>query len=136
MGGLLVLNKRMVLSFAFILLMVSSAAVYKFVLEKDRYSSVSIVPEHRKDLPLYEGLEFQDHHYVIKGNHWYEIYKFYRDTLPHHGWKPVHKRASIEEWGGFMLQFQKNDKELHIDGGWNPYSNETETTFDLNPAHH
>ncbi|WP_416730794.1 hypothetical protein [Fictibacillus sp. JL2B1089] len=106
------MNKRMVLSFAFILLMVSSAAVYKFVLEKDRYSSVSIVPEHRKDLPLYEGLEFQDHHYVIKGNHWYEIYKFYRDTLPHHGWKPVHKRASIEEWGGFMLQFKKNDKEL------------------------
>lgn len=136
MGGLFVLNKRMVLSFAFILLIVSSAVIYKFVLEKDRYSSVSIVPEHRSDLPLYEGLEFQDHHYLIKGNHWYEIYKFYRDTLPHHGWKPVHRQAFIENSGGFMLRFQKNDKELHIDGGWNPYSNETETIFDLNPVQH
>ncbi|MGA4720875.1 hypothetical protein [Fictibacillus nanhaiensis] len=130
------LNKRMLLFFVFILLMVLSAALYKFVLEKDRYSSVSIVPEHRNDLPLYKGLEFQDHHYLIKGNHWYEIYTFYRDTLPHHGWKPVYKQASIEDWGGFMLRFQKGDKELHIDGGWNPNVNETETTFDLNPVQH
>lgn len=130
------MKKRIVLSFVFILLIISSVAIYKYVLEKDRYSSVSIVPENRNDLPLYDGLEFQENHYLIKGNHWNNIYEFYRDTLPNHGWKLVFKQASIEDSGGFMLRFQKKDKELHIGGGWNPYANETETTFDLNPVLH
>ncbi|WP_137790390.1 hypothetical protein [Bacillus sp. E(2018)] len=128
------MKKWIILSFVFILMIISSATIYNYVLKEEQYSSVSIVPEHRNDLPLYEGLEFHDHYYSIKGNHWYEIYKFYRDTLPKHDWKLVFKRASIEDWGGFMLRFQKHDKELHIDGGWNPNTNETETMFDLNPV--
>lgn len=136
MKGAIVLKKRIVISFVFVLLVFLSVTIYQYVVKKDRYSSVSIVPEQRNDLPLYEGLEFQEHHYLMKGNHWYDIYEFYRDSLPSHGWKLVFKQASIEGWGGFMLRFEKNNKELHIDGGWNPYANETETIFDLNPVQH
>ncbi|MED1865175.1 hypothetical protein P4V41_17045 [Fictibacillus nanhaiensis] len=130
------MKKRIVISFALIILIISSVAIYKYVLQKNRYSSVSIVPENRKDPPLYEGLEFQEHQYSMKGNHWYDIYKYYRDELPNHGWKLIFKQAAIENWGGFMLRFQKNNNELHIDGGWNPYTNDTETNFDLNPVQH
>ena len=102
--------------------------------EKNRYTGQTVVPEKRDDLPLYEGLEFQEHEYMLKGNHWYAVYEFYKEKLPENGWKLIHKHASLEASGGFIMSWEKDDKELWINGGCNTNEKETEIIFYINPS--
>jgi hypothetical protein len=113
---------------------ISGFSVYSYMNERDRYNSLTVVPEKRNDLPLYKGLEFREHDYAMKGNHWYTIYNFYKSELPQLGWKLIHKQASLEgPGGGFMMSWKKDDNELFIGGGWHPEQNQTEIIFDLRP---
>ncbi|MDM5317572.1 hypothetical protein QUF49_16295 [Fictibacillus sp. b24] len=127
------MKKILIIACVCIAFFVSGVSVYSYMNEKNRYASVTVVPEKRDDLPLYKGLEFQEHNYLIKGNHWYDVYGFYKKQMPLHGWKLVHKQAFIEDWGGFMMTWEKDGKELHIGGGWIPNENTTEVRFDLRP---
>ncbi|MBY6037799.1 hypothetical protein KUV80_14095 [Fictibacillus nanhaiensis] len=87
--------------------LVSGFSVYSYMSKKDQYIGQTVVPEERNDLPLYEGLTFSDHDYVIKGNHWHAIYTFYKEKLPENGWKLVHTQASLEGNGGFRWTGKK-----------------------------
>jgi hypothetical protein len=119
---------------AFFLL--SGFSVYSHYYKKDRYWGQTVVPERRDDLPLYRGLTFDEYAYVVKGNHSYSIYEFYKNKLPQYGWKLVNKNVSLESNGGFMMDWEKNDKNLSVNGSWNRFENQTEIMFDLNPVLH
>ncbi|KZE68828.1 hypothetical protein AWM68_00695 [Fictibacillus phosphorivorans] len=127
------MKKILIMACVCIAFFVSGVSVYSYMNEKNRYAAVTVVPEQRDDLPLYKGLEFQEHNYLMKGNHWYDVYVFYKKQMPLHGWKLVHKQASIEGSGGFITSWEKDHSELFIDGGWNPHENTTEVKFDLRP---
>lgn len=130
------MKKSIVITCVIFAFLVSGFSIYSYMKEKNRYTGQTVVPEKRDDLPLYEGLEFQEHEYMLKGNHWYTVYEFYKEKLPENGWKLIHKQASLEASGGFIMSWEKDDKELWINGGWNTNENETEIIFDINPSLH
>jgi hypothetical protein len=128
------MKKILLIGLVVVAFLVSGFSVYSYVQGKNRYMGQSVVPEQRKDLPLFEGLKFEGHEYVIPGNHSQSIYKFYKEKLPENGWRLLHMQMSLEApGGGFMLSYEKGKKELFIHGGWFPQDNRTEVIFDLHP---
>jgi hypothetical protein len=130
------MKKTILLLFAGVFFLLSGFSVYSYFHKKDLYHGQTVVPERRDDLPLYKGLTFIEHSYEMKGNHWYAIYEFYKNELPQNGWKLVNKNVSLENNGGFTMDWEKNDKNLSVYGSWNSFENQTEIMFDLNPVLH
>jgi hypothetical protein len=129
------MKKIILLGMVVVTFLITGFSVYSYVNEKNRYVGQTVVPERRNDLPLYEGLTFKDHEYVMKGNHWESIYQFYKEELPNNGWELIHQQTSQETpIGGFMMSYEKDGKELSIHGGSFPEENTTEIIFDLNPT--
>jgi hypothetical protein len=105
---------------------------------EEAYSGMSIIPGQRKDVPLFEGLKPSNPDFVMKGNHWKEIYEFYLQELPKHGWKAEHKITRTNETGdshSFDTSWRKKglDWELTVMGGYIKMTNQTEVIFDKLP---
>ncbi|AQQ52601.1 hypothetical protein [Planococcus lenghuensis] len=107
-------------------------------LTDDTYEGMSIIPEEHEDIPLYEGLEPQEHQYTLQGNEWQEVRGFYLDTFPGLGWRLVHEESALDDpdvsndSSGFMTRWRKDgfDGELWISGGYNQFDDKTEIIFD------
>jgi len=109
----------------------------------DTYEGMSIIPEQHKDIPLFEGLKPTSHQYVIKGNHWKDIYEFYMRKLPSLGWKVEHEQSALDDndtendWSGFYSRWRKEgfDGELWISADYNQFDEKTEVIFDKIPIY-
>lgn len=109
----------------------------------DTYEGMSIIPEQHKDIPLFKGLKPTDHEYVIKGNHWKDIYDFYMSKLPSLGWKVEYVQSALDDndykndWSGFYSRWRKEgfDGELWILASYNQFDEETEVIFDKTPIY-
>ncbi|WP_156290991.1 hypothetical protein [Oceanobacillus salinisoli] len=109
----------------------------------DTYEGMTIIPEQHKDIPLFDGLKPTDHKYVIKGNHWEDIYDFYMSKLPSLGWKVEHEESALDDsdhendWSGFYSRWRKEnfDGELGISVNYNQFDEETEVIFDKTPIY-
>jgi hypothetical protein len=110
----------------------------------DTHEGMSIIPEQHKDIPLYDGLKPTNHRYVIKGNHWKEIYDFYLQQLPSHNWNIVYEGTTLNDndthidrvWG-FNSRWRKEgfDGELWIWANYNQLEDQTEVVFDKTPIY-
>lgn len=104
----------------------------------DTYEGMSIIPEDYKDIPLFEGLKPTRNNYVIKGNRWEDVYNYYMNQLPEHGWKVEYEQSALEDneiendWSGFHSRWRKEgfDGELWISASYNQYEEQTEILFD------
>jgi len=104
----------------------------------DTYKGMSIIPEERKDIPLFKGLEPTEHQYILKGNHWEDIYHFYMKELPGLGWQTEYIESALDDnesdndWSGFMSRWRKEDfdGELWISAHYNQNEDQTEVMFD------
>ena len=107
----------------------------------DTYEGMSIIPEQHKDIPLFEGLKPTEHAYVIKGNHWEDIYAFYMSKLPSLGWKVEHEQSALNDndndWSGFYSRWRKEgfNGELWISASYNQFDEETKVIFDKTPIY-
>lgn len=110
----------------------------------DTYRGMSIIPEHHNDIPLYKGLKPTNRKYVIKGNHWKEIYDFYLRQLPSLDWKIEYEDSTLKDkdpekdWaGGFNSRWRKEgfDGELWIWAHYNKLEDQTEVVFDKHPIY-
>ncbi|WP_423800971.1 hypothetical protein [Neobacillus sp. SAB-20_R2A] len=105
----------------------------------ETYEGMSIIPEQHKDITLFKGLEPRRNDYVMDGNHWREIYDYYKKQLPKHGWKVEYEQSSPnDDVPGFMSTWRKKglDWELSISGGYYKTDNQTEVIFDKIPILH
>lgn len=93
------------------------------------YEGMSIIPEQHHDIPLFEGLKLDNPRYVMKGNHWVDVYDFYHHQLPENGWKMVYQHSALldddaqnDETGGFQSRWRKEgfEDELWIWGHYDP----------------
>ncbi|UFT98378.1 hypothetical protein KO561_14380 [Radiobacillus kanasensis] len=109
----------------------------------ETYEGMSIIPEKHEDIPLYKGLKPTRHEYVMEGNHWLDIYNFYMEELPGHGWVVQHEESALhdndsenDDWGGFFSRWQKDDfdGELSVSASYNQHENQTEVNFDKTPT--
>ncbi|MBM7585660.1 hypothetical protein JOC86_002202 [Bacillus pakistanensis] len=104
----------------------------------DTHEGMSIIPEHHKDIPLFEGLKPTEHQYVVKGNKWNDIYNFYLKELPALGWKVEYEDSALNDgdtendWSGFYSRWRKEgfDGELWISANYNEFEEQTEVIFD------
>lgn len=109
----------------------------------DTYDGMSIIPEHHKDIPLFEGLKPTEHQYVVKGNKWTDIYNFYLKELPALGWKVEYEDSALNDgdtendWSGFYSRWRKEgfDGELWISANYNQFDEQTEVIFDKTPLY-
>jgi hypothetical protein len=102
----------------------------------DTYAGMSIIPEQHEDIPLFAGLKPREHEYVIEGNRWEEVYRFYLSELPRHGWRAEYEQSS-DDAKGFRFRWRKPgfDGELWIHGHYNQAEDQTEVIFDNIPIH-
>ena len=106
----------------------------------DTYQGMSIIPEEHEDIPLFEGLEPNEHVYVIDENRWIEIYEFYLKELPKLGWDIVFEDSALNDsdpendWSGFHSEWRKEgfDGRLIISAHYNQDDEQTEVMFDKN----
>ncbi|MBA2939069.1 hypothetical protein HZF08_12190 [Paenibacillus sp. CGMCC 1.16610] len=129
----------LVLGFVVVLFIVGWFSYQKFT--DDTYKAMSIIPEQHKDIPLYKGLKPTNRNYVIRGNHWKEVYNFYLQQLPRLNWKIAYESSTLNDndtqndWaGGFISRWRKEgfDGELSIWANYNQLEDQTEVVFDRN----
>lgn len=98
------------------------------------YAGMTIIPEHHNDIPLYKGLTPTEYDYVMKGDHWEDIYIFYMEELPKHGWSVSFQQTSRADAPapGFYSLWQKAgvDYELLVKASYFPSRKQTEVRFD------
>lgn len=88
------------------------------------------------EIPIYAGLkDSKDKRYVIEGDRWKEILKFYKVELHKTGWEPtfVHESDQSDRDGeGFISTWQRagSNWELSIVSGYFHQKNETEVLFE------
>ncbi|HEO8418467.1 hypothetical protein [Niallia sp. FSL W8-0635] len=129
-------NRFVLYGFIFIIL-VTGFVVYQKVTD-DTYKGMSIIPEQEKDIPLYAGLKPTEHRYIMNGNRWEDIYEYYDQELPKHGWKVEVKGSALEDndsandWSGFYSTWRKEgfDGELSLSASYNKAEKQTEVMFD------
>ncbi|PGS55797.1 hypothetical protein [Bacillus sp. AFS041924] len=116
-----------------ILVFVAGIIAYQKITD-DTYEGMSVIPEQRKDIGLYKGLEPRQSDYVMKGNHWKEIYNFYLKSLPTHGWVLEHKESKENEpiSGGYARWIKEGQGELDLSATYFPQEDQTQVNFDLN----
>lgn len=102
-------------------------------LTDDTYDGMSVIPEKRKDIGLYKGLEPRQSDYVMKGNHWKKIYNYYLKNLPKYGWVLEHKESNENESipGGVASWIKEGQGELDIITSYFPQEDQTQVIFDL-----
>ncbi|WP_261132202.1 hypothetical protein [Bacillus sp. Marseille-Q3570] len=121
-----------------VLLVVSSGYFAYGKMTNDTYEGMSIIPENRDDLPLYKGLQPYRNSYILKDDHWEDIYKFYLEKLPANGWVLEHDSSSLDDsdgendWSGFRSTWIKDgfDGVLNLSASYNKHNDETEVNFD------
>lgn len=95
----------------------------------ETYDGMSVIPEKRKDIGLYKGLEPRRTDYVIDGNHAKGIYEYYLKNLPKHGWKlefkDSNKSSAYARWN------KEGQGVLNIQTSYIPQEKNTEVMFDL-----
>jgi hypothetical protein len=130
-------KKQIIFGVILLLLFIISWFSYQKITD-DTYKGMSIIPEEHKDIPLFKGLEPTEHQYIMKGNHWEEIYHFYKNELPGLGWQMDYIKSALDDneaendWGGFMSRWRKDDfdGELWISSHYNQNEDQTEVMFD------
>ncbi|WP_227396016.1 hypothetical protein [Jeotgalibacillus aurantiacus] len=113
-------------------------------LKEDPYQGMSIIPEEHDDIPLFNGLELDDHQYVLEGDRWIDIHQFYLNKLPELGWDIQYQESALDDheaendWGGFYSRWRKEgfDGELTISANFNSFEEQTEVIYDKNPIHY
>ncbi len=134
----------LVIGFAVLLLAVIGWSAYQRAAD-DTYQGMSIIPEQHKDIPLFEGLKPTENRYVIKGNHWAEVYAFYMQQLPDLDWTLEYDHSAFmdddrqnDEAEGFRTRWTKEgfDGELWIWAHYDKFTNQTKVTFDSVAARH
>ncbi|PLR87916.1 hypothetical protein [Bacillus sp. V33-4] len=129
----------------FIILFIATIALtswffYLKVIDNN-HSGTSIIPEQEDDIPLFEGLEPDEHEYVLVGNHVNDIYDFYEKELPNNGWKvsqrPIFEINKEKHESSFHSQWQKSgfEGELSVSAYYNEQEGRTEVVFDKTPIH-
>lgn len=104
----------------------------------DTYKGMSIIPEQSQDIPLFKGLKPTEHEYTMEGNRWVEIYDYYLQKLPEHGWRVEDTDSSLQDqdpendWSGFRSRWGKEgfDGELWISAHYDQFKDQTVVTFD------
>ncbi|MGE5703434.1 MAG: hypothetical protein ACM32O_12960 [Clostridia bacterium] len=104
----------------------------------DTYKGMSIIPEQHQDIPLFKGLEATEHEYTMEGNRWVEIYDYYMQKLPEHGWRvedtdsSLHDQDPENDWSGFRSRWGKEgfDGELWISAHYDQLKEQTVVKFD------
>ncbi|PLR78130.1 hypothetical protein CU633_06310 [Bacillus sp. V3-13] len=129
----------------FILLFIAVIAltIWFFYLKviDNRHAGMSIIPEQEDDIPLFEGLEPNEHDYVLAGNRVNDIYDFYERELPKNGWKvsqkPILEMNQDNHESSFYSQWKKSgfDGELSVSAHYNKQEGRTEVVFDKTPIH-
>lgn len=130
-------KKRIIFGVIVLLLFMISWFSYQKITD-DTYKGMSIIPEEHKDIPLFQGLEPTEHQYIMKGNHWEDIYRFYMKELPGLGWQKEYTESALDDndaennWSGFMSRWRKEnfDGELWISAHYNQNEDLTEVMFD------
>jgi hypothetical protein len=130
-------KKRIIFGVIVLLLFMISWFSYQKITD-DTYKGMSIIPEEHKDIPLFQGLEPTEHQYIMKGNHWEDIYHFYMKELPGLGWQKEDTESALDDndtgnnWSGFMSDWRKEnfDGELWIAAHYNQNEDQTEVMFD------
>lgn len=134
----------LVIGFAVLVLAVMGWNAYQRATD-DTYQGMSIIPEQHEDIPLYEGLKPTENRYVIKGNHWAEVYAFYMQQLPDLDWTVEYEDSAFndddrqnDEAGGFYSRWTKEgfDGELWIGAHYDKFANQTKVIFDKVPSRH
>ncbi|MBM6618822.1 hypothetical protein [Bacillus suaedaesalsae] len=137
------MSKKNILLFSGILIFIIVVSLMYLKITDDTYEGMSIIPEQHKDIPLFDGLKPTNHQYVMKGNHWEDIYEFYMEKLPTLGWKVEYQQSALDDtdtendWSGFHSSWRKEgfDGELWIGASYNQYEEKTEVIFDKNPIY-
>ncbi|WP_160723430.1 hypothetical protein [Bacillus sp. USDA818B3_A] len=128
----------------FTILLISGGWLGYLKMTDDTYEGMSIIPEQQDDIPLFKGLEPNENHYVIEGDHWKEIYDFYFKKLPKHGWENQYVQSALDDndpendWGGFDSSWTKKgfEGELSISASYDRSDQQTKIIFDQNPIYH
>ncbi|MCH6269527.1 hypothetical protein [Neobacillus citreus] len=123
---------------AIVILIAAGWFTYQKVTD-ETYEGMSIIPEQHKDIPLFKGLKPTRHEYVMEGNHWKEIYDFYKKEMPKNGWKiDLEQSSPNEDVPSSMITWRKKgiDWELSISVSYFKLNNQTEVIFDKNPILH
>lgn len=136
-------NKKSLLLYVCIAIIMAMGWFFFQKLTDDTYEGMSIIPEQHQDIPLFEGMKPTNHQYVIKGNHWEDVYNFYMSKLPSLGWKIEHEQSALgdanneNDWSGFYSRWRKEgfDGELWISASYNQLDEETEVIFDKTPIY-
>jgi len=122
-----------IISILSIILVIIVGICYQKVTD-ETYKGMSVIPEERKDIGLYKGLEPRRTDYVIEGDHWKEIYEYYINNLPKRGWtltfKDSKERKNISN--GYATWEKEGQGELNISTIFTPEENQTQVMFDLN----
>ncbi|MFC4323202.1 hypothetical protein [Litchfieldia salsa] len=135
------MSKNSLLLYGFIAILIAMGwFVYQKVTD-DTYKGMSIIPEQHEDIPLFEGLEPSEHHYIINGDQWTDIYEFYINKLPKQGWKVEYKDSALNDndsdndWSGFYSGWSKEgfEGELSLSAHYNKFEDQTEVMFDKRP---
>ncbi|MGD6777668.1 hypothetical protein [Sutcliffiella horikoshii] len=108
----------------------------------DAYEGMTIIPEQQKDIPLYGGLKASRSQYEIEGDRWEDIYSFYLQELPKHGWKVEYIQSALDDedeendWSGFYSLWRKEgfEGELKISSHYQSFEEKTEVSFDKYPV--
>ncbi|MFS0779395.1 hypothetical protein ABC255_25780 [Neobacillus sp. 3P2-tot-E-2] len=130
-------KKRTIFGVIVLLFFIISWFSYQKITD-DTYKGMSIIPEEHKDIPLFKGLEPTEHQYIMKGNHWEEIYHFYKKELPGLGWQKDYIESALDDHEAdndgsrFMSRWRKEDfaGELWISAHYNQNEDQTEVMFD------
>lgn len=102
-------------------------------LTDETYDGMSVIPEKRKDIGLYKGLEPRRTDYVIDGEHWKDIYSFYVKSLPKQGWKLEFQdtKKGKTSSSAYARWTKKGEGVLNITTNYIPLEKHTEVMFDL-----
>lgn len=135
-GGTMKKKNWRIIGVVVILLIISGYSIQK--LTDETYQGMSIIPEEHIDIPLFDGLEPTEHQYIMKDDHWRNIFYFYMEELPYLGWELAHVESALDDkhaendWSGFRTRWRKDgfEGELWISAQYNETENQTEVMFD------
>lgn len=135
-GGTMSKKNWRIIGVVVILLIISGYSIQK--LTDETYQGMSIIPEEHIDIPLFDGLEPTEHQYIMKDDHWRNIFYFYMEELPYLGWELAHVESALDDkhaendWSGFRTRWRKDgfEGELWISAQYNETENQTEVMFD------
>ncbi|MBM6618076.1 hypothetical protein [Bacillus suaedaesalsae] len=97
------MSKKLLLYSCIVIFIIAIWLMYLQITD-DTYEGMSIIPEQHNDIPLFKGLKPTSHQYVMKGNHWEDIYEFYMGKLPSLGWKVEYEQSALDDTDICLLE--------------------------------